>query len=333
MMIGVDVSKGTLSTALVLDARSVRAVWEKDFPNVAQGIERLLQLTPPGTPWVVEPTGRYSLQVAIGARAAGQEVLLAPARKAKRFLESLQSRAKTDRLDGFGLARFGFSRPLDPYPIKSEPVEQLDQLLSARRGLSQALMSLRQKQNELPYAREALSACIETLSSEIDTLDRKLAQHIKSSEAFAAAEKIDEVQGIGPVTAAAVTSRLAAKQFDHPDKFVAYIGLDIGVVQSGKRKGNRGLTKQGDAEIRRLLYVCAQANLRCKVSPFKDQFERECAKGLSKTAALNAVARKLAKVCWSLHRHGTSYDPARVNTQPKKEQSTSDQAEQTEFKA
>lgn len=327
MMIGIDVSKDGLSTALVVSSLCPKAVWEKSFPNAPSGISALLALTPAGTPWVVEPTGRYSLRLAVLAREAGQPVLLAPSRKAKRYLESIQSRAKTDRLDGVGLARFGLSQPLKPYPIKSERVEQLDQLLSARRAMSQALMSLRQQRDELSYAREALSGPIETLASEIAALDRKLSEQIKGSEEFAAAEALDGVPGIGPVTAAAVTSRLAAKRFEHPDSFVAYIGLDIGVVQSGKRKGERGLTKQGDAEIRRLLYVCAKANLRCKESPFKAQFEKELAKGLSKTAALNAVARKLAKVCWSLHRHGTQYDAGRVNTQPKpeKEQPTDEQ--------
>lgn len=320
MMIGIDTSKDHLSAALVSTACSEKAVWQRDLPNTPSGVATLLSLTPANTAWVIEPTGRYSLQVAKEAKKASQLVLLAPPRKAKKYLESIQSRAKTDRLDSLGLALFGLTRPLQPYPIKSDVVDQLDQLLSARKGLSQALSSLRQQQKELLYAREALSPSIEKLASEIEALDQKVAQHVKGADEFRAAEAIDEVPGIGPVTAAAVTSRLAAKQFDHPDKFVAYIGLDVGVVQSGKRKGERGLTKQGDAQIRRLLYLCAQANLRTKDSPFREQFERERAKGLSKTAALNAVARKLAKLCWSLHQHGTRYDAGRVYSPPKKDE-------------
>ncbi|MBV9851981.1 MAG: transposase, partial [Armatimonadetes bacterium] len=97
---------------------------------------------------------------------------------------------------------------------------------------------------------------------------------------------------------------------------------DVGVPQSGRKKGERGLTKQGDAELRRLLFNCASASLRAKDSPFKAQYERERAKGLSSTAALCAVAlcaaaRKMAKVCWSIVQHGTEYDPARVYQQPK----------------
>ena len=41
-------------------------------------------------------------------------------------------------------------------------------------------------------------------------------------------------------------------------------------------------------------------------------YERELAKGLAKTAALCVVARKMARLCWSLHKYGTVYDSARV---------------------
>jgi len=70
----------------------------------------------------------------------------------------------------------------------------------------------------------------------------------------------------------------------------------MGVRQSGKKNGQTGLTKQGDGELRRLLYLAAQSNLRAKNSPFRAQYERERAKGLSSTAALCAVARKLARL-------------------------------------
>ena len=124
--------------------------------------------------------------------------------------------------------------------------------------------------------------------------------------------RLQQVPGIGPVTAARVAARLAASEFTHSDQFVAFIGLDIRVRQSGQRKGHQGLTKQGDAELRRLFYLCAQATLRARESPFVAQYEREQQKGLAKTAALCAVARKLARLCWSLARHGSDYDPTRV---------------------
>ena len=72
------------------------------------------------------------------------------------------------------------------------------------------------------------------------------------------------------------------------------------------------MTKQGDAELRRLFYLCAKSTVTRKTSPFAAQYERELKKGMKKTAALCAVARKMAKVVWSLHEHGGQYEPSRV---------------------
>ena len=115
--------------------------------------------------------------------------------------------------------------------------------------------------------------------------------------------RLQQVSGIGKVTAAAVGVCLVSKSFVSPDAFVAYCGLDIAVRQSGTRSGNLGLSRQGHAELRRLLYLCAQSTLRAKDSPFKDQYDRERTRGLSSTAALCAVSRKMAKLCWSLWKH------------------------------
>jgi transposase len=130
-----------------------------------------------------------------------------------------------------------------------------------------------------------------------------------------AVQQLQKVPGIGPVIAATLVSRLSARSFSHSDQFVAYCGLDVRVRQSGKKSGQLGLSKQGEAELRRLLYLAAQASLRAKDSPFKAQYERERAKGLSSTAALCAVARKIARLSWSLVTHGSSYDPDRVYKQ------------------
>ena len=123
--------------------------------------------------------------------------------------------------------------------------------------------------------------------------------------------------GIGPVIAAALVACLTTKRFTHPDQFVAYLGLDIRTHQSGRRQAPGRLSKHGDAALRRLLFVAALAASRSqKDRTFATRYRREQAKGLAPTAALNAVARKLAKLAWSMVTHATPYDPTRVDTQP-----------------
>lgn len=313
-MLGIDVSKDTLACTL-LDPATRHKMWHQFVPNTRTGWQKLLQQAPAQAPWVLEPTGRYSQQVARFAREAGRDVRLAPPKKAQLFLKSVQNRAKTDKLDAHGLALYGLSCDLAPYPLKNEMQDELDQLLLARRGLSQSAMELQARQRELPRAATALARAVAALQAQLKDVDKQIARLTHAPE-LQQVKELQKVPGIGPVVAATVVSRLTSRSFSHSDQFVAYCGLDVRIKQSGKKSGQLGLSKQGESELRRLLYLAAQASLRAKDSPFAAQYERERAKGLSSTAALCSVARKMARLCWSLVHHGHTYDPQRVYKQP-----------------
>ena len=348
-MLGVDVGKAELHGTW-RDAETRRIRWQGAVPNTAAGIRQLLRRVPQVS-IVVEPTGRYGEPLIRAAQSVGREVLLAAPRKARAFLWSEQPRAKTDRVDSAGLALYGLTGRLRPYQLPSLAVDQVKQLLAARRGLSQSLTSLRQQRVALPLAADVLTPAITALERQIAELDRQLKRALgaateppspralpaaaaaaatvaaPATTAAAAAPQghslataataLDAIPGIGPVTAAALAACLVDKQFTHPDQFVAYVGLDLRVNQSGQRRGQSGLSKHGDAELRRLLYLAAlSAGNSSRDATFATRYQREQAKGMTKTAALNAVARKLAKVAWSIVTHGSTYDPKRVDTQP-----------------
>lgn len=358
-MLGVDVGKDELYGTW-RDRETEKVRWHGSVPNTAAGIRQLLRRAPE-SPVVMEPTGRYGEQLIRAAQAAGREVYLAPTKKAKAFLWSVQSRAKTDRVDSAGLALYGLRGRLRPYILPSDDVDEVRQLVAARRGLSQSLSALKQQAMALPRAAATLAPAIAALTQQIKTIDRQLQQLSTEptpvqvtqardatgtpapssaavaaepastpatgemvapaapppSPVLAAARTLRTMPGVGPVVAAALAACLAEKQFTHPDQFVAYLGLDIRVHSSGRRKGQFGLSKQGDAELRRLLYMAAlSASRSARDRTFATRYAREQAKGLSKTAALNAVARKLAKVAWSLVAHNSTYNPTRVDHQP-----------------
>lgn len=311
--LGIDVSKNNLVCALMDPSRKI--TWQAEYQNAAEGIDKLLEEIDAEVPWILEPTGRYSLLAARTARQAGRDVRLAAPRKAKSFLRSQNERAKTDKIDSRGLALYGQVCTLPEYPLKEAEEEHMDALLNLRKSISATIAKFQQQQREMPSVKELFESLIAGLQEQLKSVDKEIEQITRTSANFEAVKRLDAIPGFGAVTAAAMTSRLNSKSFSHPDEWVAYLGLDIRVHDSGKRKGQLGLTKQGDAELRRLLYLAALSNLRCKSSPFKDQFQRELDKGLSRTAAACAVARKLAKVCWSLHKHGTEYDSDRVSKQ------------------
>lgn len=316
-MLGIDVSKDELVATWLPDP-AAKARWTHTLPNTPAGIRQLLQQVPATSAWVVEPTGIYSRAVVQQGQAAGRDVLLAPPRRAHAYLQAQPRRAKTDRIDSDGLAHFAYRTSLRPFARKRPEVDTIDQLLTARAGLSRAISQLRQQAQVLPPAKPTLDAARADLQRRRAEIDHQLGAAVATAELCAEVARLQTIPGIGPVIGTAVASCLETHRFTHPDQFVAYIGLDIRVQQSGQRQGVGALSHQGSAELRRLLYLGAQANLRGAnpANPFWVQYERERAKGLSTTAALCAVARKLARTCWSLHTHATTFDPGRVHQQP-----------------
>lgn len=313
-MLGIDVCKKTLSCTLV-NPDSQKTVWYEVFPNTTDGVNALLSKTPDTVAFVVEPTGRYSLTVVKQAMSLGRTVLLAEPKKAQLYLQSLPTRAKTDKLDSRGLALYGLDRPLRPFPVKDDTVEHVDQLLKARRGIVQSITSLKQRESELPHAREWLVAAVSALEQQKLQIDSQIAELTSREERFRVIQLLQTIPGIGPVTATSVASCLLARDFTDPDQFVSFIGLDPTTIQSGDKSVHGRLTKKGDSELRRLLYLAAQSNLHCSQVPYKALFERYVERGLPKTAALCAVARKIARTCWSVARHQTPFDPNRVSQQ------------------
>src|SRR6188508_1560273 len=172
MMLGVDVGKRELHGTW-RDPETRRVRWQGVVPNTEAGIRQLLRRVPE-TAVVVEPTGRSGEVLIRAAQAAGREVLLATPRKARAFLWSEQPRAKTDRVDSAGLALYGLSGRLRPYLLPSDTVDQVRQLLAARRGVSQSLTSLRLQQAALPRAATALEPAIAALAEQVTALDAQI---------------------------------------------------------------------------------------------------------------------------------------------------------------
>jgi transposase len=159
------------------------------------------------SPWALKPTGGYSLLAATAAHQSGRQVLLAQPKKARHFLQSIQSRAKTDELDSYGIGLFGLCRPLPAYPLKSKAVEGLDQLLCARKSLSAALAWFELQARELAHAATTLQPVMTALQAQKEAVDKQIAEQTAAHPEFAMAAELEKVPGIGQVTPATLASR------------------------------------------------------------------------------------------------------------------------------
>lgn len=312
MILGIDVSKATLEMCL-LQTHNEQVLLRQSLPNTQEAIEAFLPTLSPEDPASVcialEPTGPYWYALADTAYARGYRVVAIPPRESKKFLEARSERAKTDRIDAKGLACYALYMPVRDYHPKSLEVQHLENLLALRKKLSQTIAEYTQAAPSLGGASDLLAETLQALQQQRKVLDGRLQAALK---AFPEVHRLQAVPGFGPVVSAALMAKLTPFNFKSSDSFVAYVGLDVKVRESGRFKGQRKLTHKGDPEIRRLLYLAAQASLRVKGSPFAQLYAHHRARGLPSTASLCVVARKLARTAWSLLKFHTEYDPERV---------------------
>ena len=87
-------------------------------------------------------------------------------------------------------------------------------------------------------------------------------------------------------------------------------GLDPRPNDSGKKTGQRRLSKRGWPEIRRLLYAAAMSAARTKA--WNGFYLAQRAKGLSTSATLIVLARKLLRMAFALFKRQCDFDSSLV---------------------
>jgi transposase len=248
------------------------------------------------------------------ALKAGVEVFLIDGYQLSHYREALRQRAKTDPSDARLLARFlaNEGAQLTPFKPRSAKQQRLWRLLKRRATLVKTKSQLQQSLadvTELMRSIQALLRRIDRLLAQLDRRLRALARTLGWQELIA---RCASIPGVGFLTAVALVCTYQRGYFVGRDAFIAFIGLDVRVRDSGKHRGRRKLTKKGDAETRRLLHCAAMAAARSAY--FKPQYQALKARGMATTAAYVVIARKLARLAFVLLRNETRFDPHKFNT-------------------
>lgn len=305
--IGVDVSQRTLDVAI--DGReSVHRL-----ANTEVAIQHWLHSVPPHSCIGVESTGTLHQKLVRAALSAGHRVYVLNAREVAHYARCLGRRAKTDRLDAQLIARYLRQEHLQlhPYRLPSAAQAQLEELIGRRHQVVSAQVALRQSFTGCQCSLPSPTCALEALQMLIEQIDARMHALIAQEDRMAtAARHLRSVVGFGPLLSASLAYAITRHPFRNADAFIAYIGYDPRVRDSGQWRGRRFLSKRGSAELRRLLFTAAMSACSSKVwRPF---YQRYRDRGLSSTAALVILARKLARVGFSLVKHGTDFEPQRV---------------------
>ena len=287
---GMDVAKATLELAGPTQART--------FSNDATGHAALVGWLA-GTPAhiVCEATGGYERAVVAALHQAGVPASVLNPRAARDFARACGQAAKTDALDAQLLRRFGAT--LRPAPTPPAPAEQqlLHELMQTHRHLQNLLTA---EQNALEHLaatplRELARARVVLLEQQRDEVHQRvralLAQQATHQHR---AERLQQIQGVGPITAWTLLAYLPELGTLPAGKAAALAGLAPRNRDSGQWRGKRTIGG-GRTQVRQSLYMAAVTASRHNpiLRPF---YQRLIQAGKPAKVALTAVMRKLVEL-------------------------------------
>lgn len=268
--------------------------------------------------------------------AKGHEVKLIPAAYVKPYVR----RNKTDRRDAAAICE-AVGRPSMRFVAVKSVAQQCDravhrardllvrqrtQLMNAIRGML-AEMGIVAAQGVTGFARlmamieahdsaipAALSGCLEPLARqwrqldvEVRALDRRIVALARGNEA---ARRLMAIPGVGPVTAHAMLAAVGeGRQFRSARDFAAWVGLTPKQASSGEKRRSGGISRAGDASLRRLFVLGASSWLRQagqrpdKAGPWLTGI---LARRPVKVAVV-AQAAKTARIAWAVLASGQEY--------------------------
>lgn len=293
ILCGIDVSKDSLDVA-TSDAITTR------IPNTPDRIRQWLASLPEGSKIAVESTGRYHeafLDLAVGA---GFDVYLVNGHQLHHYRQAVGPRAKTDAHDAQLLRRYlchEHSQLTSVTPLNNQQ-KRLWQLLKQRAMLIKMRTQLTLSMKGDCEFQSVSQGAVSELNMAIKKVEQWMFVLARTQHWERAIEHCRSVPGIGPINALALVTCFHRGTFHRVDQFVAYLGLDVRVRDSGRMRGKRKLTKRGEPEMRRLLYMAAWSF--AKHPKFQPLYEQMRSRGLSSTAANVAMARKLARIAFAL---------------------------------
>jgi len=307
--IGADVGKAEIAFASAKGSFSRRKV-----PNQRTELKAFLKTLPAGSRIGMESTGIYHELLAELAYKLGFVVFVLNPKDVRHYAKGVGLRGKTDRVDADLIARM-IAREhenLHPWIPPTPEQRQIDRLLTRRAKVSRIQIALNQSIKGLTGFGADLKMVNERLDRLVKCIDEKVKALIEANtdrrQQYARLSKIAGLGGV--VVRSSVLNTLERVPLRSADAFIAFTGLDPRPDESGHHVGRRRLSKRGPAELRRLLYIAAMAAVKTKL--WRPIYEHYRAKGLSTTAALVIIARRVARTAWSVYTHKTDFDPKRV---------------------
>lgn len=308
--VGVDIAKDKFDVAIMVNDRYKHEVFSNDEEGHAKFYQWLNTNT--HTPWVcMEATGHYSTGLADFLAENKVYVSVANPYQIRHFAKASLARNKNDIVDAKIIAQF--AERMQPRLYKPSPKEQKE--LRALANLINLVKSqLIQLNNQLhssqgKIAQKALKKMVKQVEKAIAEADMKMAELIESSDVLREKMRLLlSIKGVGKLTAYQVLARMPdVSNFGSAKAYAAYIGITPKQHQSGTFSGRTTISRLGDGELRKALYMAALVAKRHNKG-FASFVNRLEANGKAPKVIICAAMRKLAHVIFGVLKNKTLFD-------------------------
>lgn len=322
--IGVDISKDTfVSTITILFKNlSIEHLKTKEFKNTKKGLESFFEWAnknkKEGIPlhFTMEATGVYYELLAYYLFEQRQIVHVLLPNKAKKYMESLNTKSKTDKIDSQLLARMGLERNLEQFSLSSKIYRSMRKLTRERMQLVEEKTMIKNQLHAEQNSVDSLEATIDRMKErikfieqQIKIIETELKQLIKEDEFVSdKVSKLETIPGIGFITTATIIAETQGfANITNIKQLASYAGYDIRLRESGTLKGKTRISKKGNSFIRKTMFMPSLTTIKYSKTykQFYDRIEKKKNNGL---VASTAVQRKLLGLMFTLWKNDTIFD-------------------------
>ena len=322
--VGIDVAKATIEVAVSNQGKETAL---GEFNNNPSGFKSMDKALKPylkdGIHLIAEPTGNYHLALIGYAHEKGWSVSLLNPKVIRDWNKGQGQRAKSDPIDARLLARYGAKEQPTPQQSLPDEVAILEALLNRKDILEK---NLRQELNRLESFNHLSIQCdpvlddfnltIEQIRQSLSNIQSAIKEHLKQHPHLKELRaRLLQIPGIGDKSVLPILVFLYrwdshTCSLGTSKGLTAFAGLDPVPHSSGSSVFKPSLiSKMGDSNIRRLLFMCALGGQKARDSVLIQFYQRLLQRGKPKKVALVASARKILSWAFGVFRSGASFDP------------------------
>ena len=322
--VGIDISKSKFDAAIgvINYNQDVKLIATHVFANSKEGHMDLVnwvdKKTNPEDPisYSMEATGVYYEKLAFFLNAKGFHVHVLVPSQAKKYIQSIGVKTKTDKVDAKSLMRLGLERNLKKWIAPDQYFYQLRTLTRERENLLIEKTQLLNQKHSIESGYEQNARTLQRISKRIKIIDELVTEvefDIKNitsqnKELSKKITQITTIPGVGFITVATVLAETHGfNLIQNVHQLTSYAGYDVVVQDSGQYKSKGKISKKGNRHIRKAMHLPAIAARRSNPQ-YKAFYDRIYDKRPIKMVGCVALQRKLLCLIYTLWKKNEEFN-------------------------